>query len=437
MTATTTTTSVLEQAPIGTLKLNGHHEPKQAQQQPKANGTAKQAKVNEEDVVFVDPYNYVGETFGSGPGVDYPFADFLPHNPPREKSDPELPIFDIVDRGLRAHPNAARLRAFVEARGGKIKDMLVAIGSYIEGDVKLEDLGEEEKDDLALLVAQRGVVFFRNQNSLTIEQHRDLGAYFGPLHKHATYATPKRGDLDDVVVVYADQNSRPDLYAFSRAELFHSDVTYEVQPPGTTILRLLTTPEVGNDTLWSSGYAVYSSLSKPMQKYLESLTAIHSGFDQASSRSGINKVPRRQPIETIHPVVRVHPVTGWKSVFVNPGFVTRLVGVPKAESDLIINFIKDCFAQQTDATVRWSWQPNDVALWDNRATVHSATFDAYPSLRHGLRVTPHAETPLSVEEYEAQTGKEAKDWLEERHRSLGITPPARDDGKGKKRQFRD
>ncbi|WVQ95045.1 hypothetical protein IAU59_002137 [Kwoniella sp. CBS 9459] len=436
MTAITTATSVLEQAPIGTLKLNGDHERKQAQQS-KANGNGNATKVREEEVVFVDPYNYVGETFGSGPGADYPFADFLPHNPPREKSDPVLPTFDIADRGLRAHPNAARLRAFVEARGGKIKDMLVAIGSYIEGDVKLEDLGEEEKDDLALLVAQRGVVFFRNQDSLTIEQHRDLGAHFGPLHKHATYATPKRGDLDDVVVVYADQNSRPDLYAFSRAELFHSDVTYEVQPPGTTILRLLTTPEVGNDTLWSSGYAVYSSLSKPMQKYLESLSAIHSGFDQASSRSGISKVPRRQPIETIHPVVRVHPVTGWKSVFVNPGFVTRLVGVPKAESDLILGFIKDSFAQQTDATVRWSWQPNDVALWDNRVTVHSATFDAYPSLRHGLRVTPHAETPLSVEEYEAQTGKQAKDWLEERHRSLGITPPARDDGKGKKRQFRD
>lgn len=103
---------------------------------------------------------------------------------------------------------------------------------------------------------------------MTIESQRDLGAHFGPLHKHATYAVPRRGDLDDVVgkpriylfdgkadilVVYSDRNSRPDMFAFSRAELFHSDVTYEVQPPGATILRLLITPEVGNDTLWSSG----------------------------------------------------------------------------------------------------------------------------------------------------------------------------------------
>lgn len=235
-----------------------------------------------------------------------------------------------------------------------------------------------------------GAIVFRNQQSMTIEQQRELGKHFGPLHKHATYATPRRGDLDDVVgefnpfvsqfavcwfacaVVYSDRDSRPDLYAFSRAELFHSDVTYEVQPPGTTMLRLLTTPEVGNDTLWSSGwvslqhsmlymlwrrysYSVYSSLSKPFQQYLESLSAIHSGFDQASSRTNFSKIPRREPIETIHPVVRVHPVTGMKSVFVNPGFVTRLVGVPKAESDMVLSFLKDCFAQQTDATARWRW----------------------------------------------------------------------------------
>lgn len=111
---------------------------------------------------------------------------------------------------------------------------------------------------------------FRKQFTFDIESHRKLGQHFGPLHKHATYAVPKRGDLDDVVgeykhhllmrgwmadlaVVYSDKFARPDPFAFSRAELFHSDVTYELQPPGTTILKLYVTPEVGNDTLWSSG----------------------------------------------------------------------------------------------------------------------------------------------------------------------------------------
>lgn len=298
-------------------------------------------------------------------------------------------------------------------------------------------MGEAEKDDLALLVGLRGVVFFRKQHSITIEQQRELGQHFGPLHTHATYATPRRGGLDDVVVVYADRDSRPDQYSFSRAELFHSDVTYEVQPPGATILRLLTTPEVGNDTLWSSGYNVYSSLSKPYQKYLESLYAIHSGFNQAASRSAAINVPRREPIETIHPVVRVHPVTGLKSVFVNPGFVTRLVGVPKAESDATLAFLRDSFAQQTDATCRWRWESGDVAIWDNRIVNHSATFDAYPSLRHGLRVTPHAEKPLSVEEYEHTYQQPAKNWLEERFKSLGIKGLSADDGRTKQGGFRD
>ena len=254
-------------------------------------------------------------------------------------------------------------------------------------------------------------------------------------------------------MVYSDKNSRPDLYAFSRAELFHSDVTYEIQPPGATILRLYTTPEVGNDTLWSSGYNVYSQLSRPYQIYLESLSAIHTGHNQAASRSASGvKIPLRAPIDTVHPVVRVHPVTGLKAVFVNPGFVTRLVGVPKAESDMTLAFLKDCFAQQTDATTRWRWEAGDVAIWDNRVVNHSATFDAYvsgalvdqmitadtqPSQRHGLRVTPHAEVPLSVEAYEEQYGKQAKDWLKERFAQLNIDGPAKDDGKMKNGGFRD
>lgn len=184
-------------------------------------------------------------------------------------------------------------------------------------------------------------------------------------------------------------------------------------------------------------YALYSSLSRPYQKYLESLYAIHTGFNQSLSRTGEVKVPRREPIETIHPVVRVHPVTGWKAVFVNPGFVSRIIGVPKAEGDATLEFLKNCFAQQTDATIRWRWEAGDVALWDNRMVNHSATFDAYPSSRHGMRVTPHAEKPLSVEDYESQYGLKAKDWIQERYKSLGIEAPAVDDGSSRTKAFRD
>lgn len=136
-----------------------------------------------------------------------------------------------------------------------------------------------------------------------------------------------------------------------------------------------------SDLLIYFRYNVYSQLSRPYQIYLESLSAIHTGHNQASSRSAAgHRIPLREPIETVHPVVRVHPVTGLKAVFVNPGFVSRIVGVPKAESDMTLNFLKDCFAQQTDATIRWRWETGDVACWDNRIVNHSATFDAYVSV---------------------------------------------------------
>jgi hypothetical protein len=111
-----------------------------------------------------NPTDHQGETFGQGPGADYPYPDFLreftsfcglgqldlcpAHNPTRTQSDPPLPMFDIVDRGHRADPDCARLRAFVEARGGKVKDLGISSGAVVEGNVKLEELGEEEKDDL-------------------------------------------------------------------------------------------------------------------------------------------------------------------------------------------------------------------------------------------------------------------------------------------------
>ena len=120
-------------------------------------------------------------------------------------------------------------------------------------------------------------------------------------------------------MVYNDSLSRPDPAAFSRLELWHSDVTYELQPPSTTSLKLLTAPEVGGDTLWSSGYALYSSLSPGFQTYLEGLSALHSAVAQADGARAAGLPVRREPIESVHPVVRVHPATGWKSVYVNPG----------------------------------------------------------------------------------------------------------------------
>jgi sulfonate dioxygenase len=201
-------------------------------------------------------------------------------------------------------------------------------------------------------------------------------------------------------------------------------VSYELQPPSATSLKLIVGPATGGDTLWSSGYALYSSLSPGLQIYLEGLSALHSAVAQADGARAAGIPVRREPIETVHPVIRVHPVTGWKSVYVNPGmcqsppvrlfvfhgkvrwylltlptayhtlpyrtarivrsrrsfaticvsipvswspgFTRRIVGVPKAESDAILAFLYAQISENPDFQVRFKWEPNDVAIWDNR-----------------------------------------------------------------------
>jgi alpha-ketoglutarate-dependent taurine dioxygenase len=124
--------------------------------------------------------------------------------------------------------------------------------------------------------------------------------------------------------------------------------------------------------------ALYSSLSRGFQIYLEGLTALHSAVAQADGSRAAGLTVRREPIETVHPVVRVHPVTGWKSIYVNPGFTRRIVGVPKSESDAILKFLFAQLAKNPDFQVRFKWEPNSIAFWDNRVVTHSATFDFWP-----------------------------------------------------------
>lgn len=131
-------------------------------------------------------------------------------------------------------------------------------------------------------------------------------------------------------------------------------MTYELQPPSYTSLKVLTGPPRGGggDTLWASQYAVFDALSVPMQKYLEGLTALHSAQMQAEGSRAAGRPVRRDPIVTEHPLVRTHPVTGWKSVFFNPGFVTEIVGVPKVESNAIISYLNEVLATTQELHVR-------------------------------------------------------------------------------------
>ena len=150
-------------------------------------------------------------------------------------------------------------------------------------------------------------------------------------------------------------------------------MTYEKQPPSYTALKLLSGPPRGGggDTHWASQYTLYDVLSPPMQAYLSTLTALHSADMQAQGSRDAGRPVRRDPITTEHPLVRTHPVTGWKALFFNPGFVTQIVGVPRLESDAIIAYLREVVATTQEAHVRFQWGKNDVAFWDNRICVRS------------------------------------------------------------------
>ena len=156
-------------------------------------------------------------------------------------------------------------------------------------------------------------------------------------------------------------------------------MTYEIQPPSYTSLRLLAGPPRGGggDTVWSSQYAAYDVLSAPMQRYLEGLTALHSAEMQADAARALKRPVRREPIVTEHPLIRTHPVTGWKSLFFNTGFVTKIVGIPKMESDMIVEFLSEVIATTQELHVRVQWQPDDVVFWDNRICVCSIIIGEY------------------------------------------------------------
>lgn len=120
---------------------------------------------------------------------------------------------------------------------------------------------------------------------------------------------------------------------------YHSDVSYERQPPALTILTLLEVPATGGDTAWVSQVAAYDRLSDPLKQLLEGLTAVHDGYQQAEGARRDGKFVRREPIQTEHPIVRVHPVTGQKALYVNPGFTRRIVGLKDEESDAILKLL--------------------------------------------------------------------------------------------------
>lgn len=143
-----------------------------------------------------------------------------------------------------------------------------------------------------------------------------------------------------------------------------------------------------------------------MQRYLEGLTALHSADIQAVGSRALGRTVRREPITTEHPLIRTSPVTGWKSLFFNPGFVIRIVGIPKTESNAIINYLNEVISTTQEYHVRFQWRKNDVAFWDNRVCVSLTALVLYNPL-----VTDFTKEPLCVLRLCTASSARCSHWL--------------------------
>ncbi|KAM7195400.1 TfdA family taurine catabolism dioxygenase TauD [Rhypophila sp. PSN 637] len=333
---------------------------------------------------------------------EYKYSAYLPVYD-EKTSFPPLQPFEFNDRGLVANKTKPNLLNTKENADLKVSKLTPVIGTEIRG-LQLSKLNDLQKDELALLIAERGVVVFRDQDfkDIGIEKQKEFGRYFGPLHIHPVGAHVKDHlELHNIYLgpdnEYRNRSKSNKLSTIG----YHSDVSYERQPPGITILTLLSVPETGGDTAWASQTAAYARLSQPIKSLLESLRAEHSGFPQAEGAARDGKFVRREPVKTEHPIVRIHPATGQKALFVNPGFTKRIVGLRQEESDALLKLLFKHVSLGQDFQVRVKWEEGTVALWDNRVTAHTAISDynvhnPQEGVRHGFRVTTLGDRPTGV-----------------------------------------
>ncbi|KAI0706213.1 alpha-ketoglutarate catabolism dioxygenase [Cytidiella melzeri] len=325
-------------------------------------------------------------------GPAYPA--YVPHFDASEKFPP-TPIREFTDPGLRADPKKPNLLK----DGVAVKNISPYLGAVVEG-VQVSQLSKEGLDELALFVAEKKVVAFRDQDfkDLSPERQIEIARHFGPIQVHPTSGNAKGYPEFHVVYRDADHQRFREYRGGNRASKtsWHSDVSYELQPPGTTLFWILEQPENGGgDTLFLSQVEAYNRLSPEFQKRLEGLRALHSAVYQAEFSRKAGGPVRREPVETEHPVVRVHPVTGEKALYVNPGFTRHIVGFKEEESEYLLKFLFDHISKGADYQIRATYEPGTLVVWDNRVTAHSGTGD-YPleQRRHAVRLTPQAEVPI-------------------------------------------
>lgn len=261
------------------------------------------------------------------------------------------------------------------------------VGAVVSGVDLAAPMGNQQFQEIHDALMRHEVIFFRDQE-MSLDQHKDFGRKFGELDVHP--GSPGPDGHPEVLIIHADEKSK-----FVAGGDWHSDVSCQEEPPMGSILHLHTVPECGGDTLFASAGAAYDALSDAMKAFIDPLTAVHSGEHVYRGRykhQGVDDAQKQYP-KAEHPIVRTHPVTGRKSLFVNQTFTTHIPQLARKESAAVLKFLTDHIVQP-QFQVRFKWDRNSVAFWDNRAVQHHAMWDYFPEVRSGFRVTVKGDKPF-------------------------------------------
>lgn len=261
------------------------------------------------------------------------------------------------------------------------------LGAEIYGVDLSQDVPDDQFAEIRAAFHKYQVLFFKDQKEIPPEQHVAFGKRFGPLHVHP--AAPTMEGHPEIFEIHATKNSK-----IANGEAWHSDVSCDETPPLGTMLQIHILPPCGGDTMFSDCYAAYEDLSDPVRTMIDGLDALHSSAHIYKGRyadRGRNDADIETP-EAVHPMVRTHPDTGRKALFVNRSFTTEIVGLPKNESDAILNMLFD-HMEHVNYQIRFRWSLNDMAFWDNRCCMHRAIWDYWPEERKGRRVTIKGDRP--------------------------------------------
>ncbi|MDH3703596.1 MAG: TauD/TfdA family dioxygenase [Alphaproteobacteria bacterium] len=263
------------------------------------------------------------------------------------------------------------------------------VGAMIEGIDLRDTLSDDIIREIHAALMRYHVVFLRDQH-ITPQQHADFGGRFGPLRKGRRAAFDVHDDVPDLQVLINDRERPPNV------NHYHTDGIFREAPEFASILHADIVPDAGGDTIFVSLVAAYEALSDGMKAHLDALSAtnefmkLHGSPAKTRSWEGDNfermDAMRRDNPPVVHPLVKHHPITGKKHLYLSESFTTHILGVEAEESQRLLDFLFRHVAKP-EFQCRFAWRPGSMAFWDNRAALHYAVADYWPETRRMNRIT--------------------------------------------------